>query len=980
MNSFKVSLASHLLISYLSRELGRKLCWEFAHKSVFVRTSVRFFRVVVPTVMATLMATLMAALIMAMAVSDLAAQSSHRFAESDVTPDDGLNPRRTVWPTELLYDANEPSNEELSGLPLAARREVIRRQQNINESRNAVNRGDVARYDEGDLETAVAEYRKALDLLPDAPMTKEVRSDIAKKYADASVELAESRVAEGRYSEAISLLEAVLAPEVMPEHKAARSLLEKLKDPQWFNPSLSPEHTARVELVEEALEKAMGFYALGDLDSAQKEYERVLNIDRYNSGARRGMEVVDQEAIKYYESAYDETRARFLREVMAGWETQIPEIGIEGGAGGAANNLGIRDGVAINNAKLKSIIIPRIEFTDTPLEDAIEFLRQKSVELDVTEPDPSRKGVNIIIQDSAPPAAAAAPAVNEFGIATGATGAPAASGGGGGPSPRVTLTLANIPLVEALRYTTEQAQRKVKVEAFAVKIVLLTDVGDELFTKTYRVPPSLLNLGGGGGGGGGGAVDDPFAPAAATGGGSSELVAKPTAKEVLEDKGITFPPGSSAFYNPGTSQLVVRNTQSNMELVDSFVDSIQEEVQKQLTITTKFIEIEQDNREELAVGGLLGNMYAHGPFPSPAVIGSDVALGGGTTGNVQRGGVTAGTTTSDFPVEAGTPVTGGLRSGSVAIAPNGIDQVIANSFSGNVSGSVGGTPAQLAPAIFGIVGFGDPSFAVVLRGLSQKKGVDLVTAPSVTARSGQRAKVEVVREFIYPTEYDPPDIPNNIGSRGGGQSTGSFPVTPANPTAVETRSVGVTLEVDPVIGADGYTVDLNLVPEVVEFDWFLNYGSPITANSPGSVGFPGDLVQAIATGALSLIAPGTVDPTTQVLLQETLPPLASSTLVLSENRIVMPVFSSRRATTAVTVWDGQTVIIGGLIREDTQKIRDKIPIFGDLPVVGNLFRSRADVSLKRNLSILVTPKLIDPAGQPIRNFDAIADTKTEAGQ
>ena len=56
--------------------------------------------------------------------------------------------------------------------------------------------------------------------------------------------------------------------------------------------------------------------------------------------------------------------------------------------------------------------------------------------------------------------------------------------------------LSNIPLVEALRYTTEQAQRKVKVEAFAVKIVPLSDVGDELLTKVYRVPPNFLNLGG----------------------------------------------------------------------------------------------------------------------------------------------------------------------------------------------------------------------------------------------------------------------------------------------------------------------------------------------------------------------------------------------------------------------------------------------------------------------------------------------------
>ena len=919
------------------------------------------------------MPTVIVALTMSVTVSEVLAQSSKRFAEPDPTPDDGVSSRERLWSADLLYDPNASGGEDLSGLPLVARQEVVRRQQNITESRNAVDRGDVARYEDEDLETAVAEYRKALDLLPDAPMTRKVRADIAKKYADTSVELAESRVAEGRYSEAISLTEAVLAPDVMPKHNGGRSLLKKLQDPQWFNRALSPDHVARVKLVEEALEKAMGYHALGDYDSAEEEYNRVLNIDPHNAGARRGSEKTGQAATKYYESAYDETRARFLREVMASWESGIPGVGLEGsGSGGSSSTQGVRDGVAINKAKLKSIIIPRIEFTDTPLEDAIEFLRQKSIELDVMEPDPLRKGMNIIIQDTAP-AAAAAPAVDEFGFASGTP----ASSGGGGASPRVTLTLANIPLAEALRYTTEQAQRKVKVEAFAVKIVPLTDVGDELFTKTYRVPPSLLSLGSGGGGG---TVDDPFASAPSSGGGSA-LVAKPKVKDVLLDKGVTFPPGSSAFFNPGTSQLVVRNTQSNMELIDSFVDSIREDFLKQLTITTKFIEISQDNREELHVDTLLGNGPAvpDGLFPRPFTVGNNIGVGGGTTGNVRSNGFSSGATTSDFPVGAGTPISGGLRSGTVAIAPNGIDQVISNSFSGTVTGTtdIGATPRQSAPAIFGITGVGNPSFEILLRGLSQRQGVDLVTAPSVTARSGQHAKVEVVREFIYPTEYDPPDIPNNIAA-GGGSS--AFPVTPANPTAFEERNVGVTLEVDPVIGADGYTIDLNLASEVVEFDGFLNYGSPITTRALGSPFFPGDLFLNPLTNVFTLVAPGTAGPAGSDFVQGVLPATEGSAVVLSQNRIVMPVFSTRRATTAVTVWDGQTVIMGGLIREDTQKVRDKVPIFGDLPVVGKLFRSRADVSLKRNLSILVTPKLIDPAGQPIRDFDALADAEPEVVQ
>src|SRR5207253_3890259 len=54
-------------------------------------------------------------------------------------------------------------------------------------------------------------------------------------------------------------------------------------------------------------------------------------------------------------------------------------------------------------------------------------------------------------------------------------------------------------------------------------------------------------------------------------------------------------------------------------------------------------------------------------------------------------------------------------------------------------------------------------------------------------------------------------------------------VTPTTPQTFETRNTGVTLEVEPVVGPDGTTIDLNLVPQVVEFEGFINYGSPINA-------------------------------------------------------------------------------------------------------------------------------------------------------
>src|ERR1700746_1045843 len=109
---------------------------------------------------------------------------------------------------------------------------------------------------------------------------------------------------------------------------------------------------------------------------------------------------------------------------------------------------------------------------------------------------------------------------------------------------------------------------------------------------------------------------------------------------------------------------------------------------------------------------------------------------------------------------------------------------------------------SVSPGIFGLSGvFTDPQFQVVIRALNQKKGVDLLSAPRLTTKSGQRAVIEVVREFRYPTQFQPPQMPQSFGSLSGttiatGQSSTSntFPVTPTTPTAFETRNTGVTLE------------------------------------------------------------------------------------------------------------------------------------------------------------------------------------------
>jgi type II secretory pathway component GspD/PulD (secretin) len=244
-----------------------------------------------------------------------------------------------------------------------------------------------------------------------------------------------------------------------------------------------------------------------------------------------------------------------------------------------------------------------------------------------------------------------------------------------------------------------------------------------------------------------------------------------------------------------------------------------------------------------------------------------------------------------------------------------------------------GQVAGAAPGIFGLAGvFTNPQFQVVVRALNQKKGIDLLSAPRVTTKSGQRAIVEVIREFRYPRNYTQPQVPSIGTTTTTGSQVVPVVVTPTTPQDWETRNTGVTLEVEPIVGGDATTIDLNLVPQVVEFEGFINYGSPINAIGVNTIG-----------GAITTSVP----------------------VELTANVINQPVFSTRKVTTSVSVYDGQTVVLGGLMREDVQKTEDKVPIIGDIPLVGRAFRSNVEQHTKKNLVIFVTARIITPAGIPL---------------
>jgi general secretion pathway protein D len=85
-------------------------------------------------------------------------------------------------------------------------------------------------------------------------------------------------------------------------------------------------------------------------------------------------------------------------------------------------------------------------------------------------------------------------------------------------------------------------------------------------------------------------------------------------------------------------------------------------------------------------------------------------------------------------------------------------------------------------------------------------------------------------------------------------------------------------------------------------------------------------------------------------------------------------------STSVQVWDGQTVVLGGLASETVSTLKDKVPVLGDLPLLGKLFRSESKTTKKKKLLVFITPTLIDPAGNRIHSEDEMPFTRDNVPQ
>lgn len=314
------------------------------------------------------------------------------------------------------------------------------------------------------------------------------------------------------------------------------------------------------------LYQAAGYFDLGKYDAAKTTYENILRVDPYNQAARRGIEKIAATKSDYYRAAYDNTRAELLSQVDKAWDLSVGSDfsnPVDGSSISGLPTAGLRSGdyavtrnsidAILNNPnrsampsdgnaeltnKLRNIIIPRIDFENTTVEEAIAFLRLRAAELDSAEPDPLKKGMNFVVRRGA-----------DVG------------------STRIDeLSLKNVPMGVALKYICDKAKLRYSVDDFAVTLSPLTETGDDLYTRTFQVPPDFV------------ATlsdsqkseDDPFA-AAGSSGNTAGLKSRPAIAELLKQNGINLPAGASATLGRN-GQLLVTAPASELDKVEQLTE------------------------------------------------------------------------------------------------------------------------------------------------------------------------------------------------------------------------------------------------------------------------------------------------------------------------------------------------------------------------------------------------------------------------
>ena len=665
-------------------------------------------------------------------------------------------------------------------------------------------------------------------------------------------------------------------------------------------------------------------------DRARTKFEEVIAMDPYNEVA---IDYIRKINIKLLEVAKRRTGVtRNLRNTEVVWNPVVPIVPLNN-----TGNTAIQETGVVKEAfespitkKLKEIIIDRIDFEDVSIATAAKYLKERS-----KEKDPEKIGVNIVLRGKInQPIAAEGEEPLEEEIT--------AEEGEGTTVQPLTMMVDNIPLEAAIKYICNQANLKYRIEKYAVVIASPDVKLEDVETKIYPIEKDFINLG----------ADEDI-------------------KSSFESRGISFPAGAAIVYDESIGRLIVTNTPENLQKIEDIIKEMNI-VDPQVLIQTKFVEIKLNDLEEL---GFKYNFSRQNSNVSKLTQSDLIAWAPGTTadfGNNSYSFYYPNTTTETIDIGGGGASSGsGSDSGE---SSTGGSTIVFNKTTTSKWYDYGGTvnningpalnnttqtvyytksPIQDKSISFGpnddlirvfnstgqldnpsiVDGYGELfnmsyynkygyKLDASIYALDQSDATDVLSCPRVTTMNGQPATIKMVTEKYYPTDWEEAEYT----TMSGGSAT--IPVFIGSTAELdEATEEGIIFTVTPNVSSDKYTINLFMQPLVQKFIGWDDYSYEV----------PVDIE---------------VNGNNQV--------------VNVPNTMKMPIFERRTTKTNIECTDNGTIIMGGMIQDETTVLDDSYPILGDIPLIGRLFQSKGRAGAKKNLMIFLSCRLVNPDGSPLR--------------
>ena len=836
---------------------------------------------------------------------------------------------------------------------------------------------------------------------------KEGNRDLSKSYAEEALKWHHPR--------ARALLDALNAERTQVVEKDYSDIKHRRNDKDYKDDR---------NLVRSRLRLSSQFMAVGDLDNALEQCDIVLRSDPYNRDAialrariqRRREIIIDKER--------EATRKGMIADVGAAWRPvyAVNAAELKETDGGTSKTpVGSdpeRTAEQSIEKRMKEMMLPSITFKPpATIIDAVDFFRQASKDYDRPEIPADQRGFNFVLDLGKPLTAAAEENAdagkaddNSFAASSESEGAAAA-----GDVPQIpNISASNVTLWEAMKLVCKISGFKFKVQGPVVMVMPKDMSTDELITRSYNVVESFLDRMNN-------ASSDLKDQKAGSFGGDSKEGDEAEGNQEAEWKnffkmmGVTWPKNSAITYIKTIGKLRVTNTADQLAILEQALNELNV-TPMLIEIETRFVEVAQEDLNSLGfewllnsdyslnVGGKLGKALGLKDITQQTIKtdattvtdvkvlpnGSAMAVDhtvGGTEQTVWRKwndskNFTGTSAYRQFDPVAQKYVWNSGNPGNTADWANGVATTVPASYKWNNDSqtyevaqdaytSYGRSKTHKNLGINAVNGtdystgmrylssenssitkadgtkhndqfmklnafLGNADLSMILHMLSQRSDTDLLSAPKVVTKSGQEATIKVVTIYRYPQDYDVTIQSTSSGSSSGSTSTGGSDgkilpmVEPQNFTDVE---VGVILTVTPDVSAEGQLINLELKPKIVSEPTWKDYGMKV----------PMSVVMSSTESAVR----------------------AASGAGLEWFNVPMeqPFFKERSIETHISIYNGATVVMGGLITEERKSMEDKIPFLGDIPYIGRFFRSRSEWSDKRNLLLFVTARLVDPRGR-----------------